>query len=534
MSTEKEKEVKNSENTAEAEVEVEAEVEAEAETSKKEKKKKPEKEKKSFNKRKFKYGAVATTITVAFTAIIVLLNVLFSVITDRFGMKIDTTKEKIFEVSSQTTDYLSGLTKEVEISVMADEIDLENSSTYTKMVREVLEKYSVCSDMIKVDYYDIEKNPGIVSKFSGLTSEDIRQGAIIVSCDNRIKQIQMDDLFELEMNNSFQQEVTGFKAEEVLTSAVMYVSNEKPATVTILTVQQSESVEASLSLLKTTFENNGFDVSEVDPLNEDIDPETDIVVLPTPSTDLLDGVIDKLDKYLYNDGNLGKNLLYFANFDQREMPKMDAFLEEWGIQVNSDIVEETQNSKLINVGVQGMMQYVNVPSVTVTDEYASYANTKIPMVMPASRSITLLFDEKDDRSTASILKSSDSAALYSLVTGEMGSQTDEYTVMACGSKHIYQDADKVSSNVIVSGSAFFLDSYVIQTNGLNNLEFFTKMMAGLSGKEMSITVQAKNLSETPITVKESVVSFVNVFVMIFIPLAVGIAGIIVAVRRSKR
>lgn len=524
MSTEKEKEVKNSESVSETP----------AETSVKEKKKKPEKEKKTFNKRKFKYGAVATTITVAFTAIIVLLNILFSTITDRYGLKIDTTKEKLFEVTSETTDYLKGLTKDVEIAVMADEDDLENSSTYTKMVREVIDKYAICSDKITVNFFDIEKNPGIVKKYSEFTSEDIKQGSIIVSCDGRIKQLQMDDLFDIQYNQMYQQEIKGFKAEEVLTSAVMYVSNEKPASVALLNVQKSDAVEASLSLLKDSFENNGFNVTEVDPLKEDISADYDIVILPPPSTDLLDGVITKLDNYLYNDGKLGKNLLYFANYDQREMPKMDAFLEEWGIKVNSNIVEETQSSKMVNVGVQGMQAYVNVPIVSVADDYSAFANTKIPMVMPAARSITLLFDEKDDRSASSILMSSDSAALYDLTTREMGSQTDAYTVMACGSKHIYEDSDNVSSNVIVSGSAFFMDSYVLQTNGLNNQEFFMKMMGDFSGKKMSIIVPAKSLSDEQISVKESTVALVNTIVMIFIPLAIAVAGIIVAVRRSKK
>ena len=526
MSTEKEKEVKNSENTVEAE--------AETETSKKEKKEKPAKEKKSFNKRKFKYGAVATTITVAFTAIIVLLNILFSVLTDRYGMKIDTTKEKLFEVSSKTTDYLKGLQKDVEIAVMVDETELENGSTYTKMVREVVEKYSICSDRIKVGFYDIEKNPGKVKEYSELTSEDIKQGSIIVSCEGRIKQLQMDDLFELQYNQMYQQEITGFKAESVLTSAVMYVSNENPASVAILKVQQSDVVTASLNGLKEAFESNGFTVSEVDPLQEKIDSSIDLVVLPTPSTDLIDTVIDKLDTYLYNDGNLGKNLLYFANFDQREMPKMDAFLEEWGLKISSDIVQETQNTKIASVGVYGLQSYANALYVSVADDYTSYANEKIPIIMPYPRPITLLFDEKDDRSTSAILTSSDSSALLNLGTQELGSTTAEYNVMACGSKHIYKDADKISSNVIVSGSAFFMDCYVTQTNGLNNMEFFMKMMAGFSGKEMSITVPAKSLSDDQITVKDSTVSLVNTIVMILIPLAVGAAGIIVAVRRSKK
>ena len=77
-----------------------------AEKPKKTKKEKVKKEKRTFNKRKFKYGTLATAITVVFIAAVVLLNVLASQLTDRFGLKIDTTKEQLFEISDQTIDYL--------------------------------------------------------------------------------------------------------------------------------------------------------------------------------------------------------------------------------------------------------------------------------------------------------------------------------------------------------------------------------------------------------------------------------------------
>ena len=147
---------------------------------------KPKKEKKPFNKRKLKYGSLATAVRVIFIAAVVLLNILATQLTDRFGLKIDTTKEQIFEISEQTTDYLKTLNEDIEIAVMCSEETLDNGSIYYKLVKEVTEKYAQNSDKITVSFYDTEKNPEIVTKFSAYTSETVGMGKIVVFCNGRI------------------------------------------------------------------------------------------------------------------------------------------------------------------------------------------------------------------------------------------------------------------------------------------------------------------------------------------------------------
>ena len=37
---------------------------------------------------------------------------------------------------------------------------------------------------------------------------------------------------------------------------------------------------------------------------------------------------------MYNDGNLGKQLVYIADYTQSSTPNLDAFLKEWNVQVD--------------------------------------------------------------------------------------------------------------------------------------------------------------------------------------------------------
>ena len=105
---------------------------------------KPEKKKRSFNKRKFKYGFVATVITLVFIAVVIVVNLIVGILTDRKNLKLDLTENQLFEVSQDSIDYVKSIKKDVEIAVMKNESYFTTGSTYTKMVLETLEKYKNC------------------------------------------------------------------------------------------------------------------------------------------------------------------------------------------------------------------------------------------------------------------------------------------------------------------------------------------------------------------------------------------------------
>ena len=54
----------------------------------------------------------------------------------------------------------------------------------------------------------------------------------------------------------------------------------------------------------------------------------------------------KIDEYLDNDGHFGKNLYYFADPTQPELPNIEEFLSEWGIGVGTGTVVETDANRI--------------------------------------------------------------------------------------------------------------------------------------------------------------------------------------------
>ncbi len=500
------------------------------------------KEKKKFNTRKLKYGSMATAFTVIVIAVIVLVNILAGQFTDRFGLKIDTTKEQLYEISSDTVDYLKTLEDPVEISVMADEDTLNSGDKYYKLVKEITDKYAINSDKVTVNYYDTEKNPDVVTKFTADYSGSIRSGDIVISCDSRVKVVSMSDLYEIGQNpQTGQSYIKGIKADQELTSAIMFVADPTPPTVAILSVQTSDTVTVSLKNLQEVIEKNGYKVETINPLTEEISSDISMIILPAPQTDLTDSVIEKIDTYLYNDGKLGKNLFYFANIDQAKTPKIDTFLEEWGIKVENGYIFETDQNASLNVPVGGLNTVAkNTPLCTITDsDSKSLVNLKdTPFLMPLSRPVTLLFDQKDDRETKAIITTSDTSAVITSEITSVDQITDDQksskNVIVLGSKHIYDNAQQISSNVIVSGSAYMLDYYFFSDNSVSNQEFTVNLINRYTGKNDGITILSKDFESTSLNIEQGTAKNIRLIVMFIIPLAVVIAGIVVFIRRRNR
>ena len=62
--------------------------------------------------------------------------------------------------------------------------------------------------------------------------------------------------------------------------------------------------------------------------------------------DFTDEEIAALESYLNNDGKYGKAVVYIASAAQPDLPKLEAFLLKWGIQLQSGLVLEYDQSLL--------------------------------------------------------------------------------------------------------------------------------------------------------------------------------------------
>lgn len=498
------------------------------------------KEKKKFNARKLKYGSVATAITVIVAAVVVVINIIVNIASDKVNMSIDLTVNGNFEISQQTIDYLATVTEPVSIVCMSDELTFQTSNyIYYKQAYEVLKKYSIYNDLVSLEFVDMVKNPTYADRYKDIYKGEISAYSIVVESDKRIKVLTIQDLYNTETQfdystfTSYDVPVSS-KAEQEITSAIMYVTDPNPLKAVLF---KSETSGTSYDNISSLMVSNGYEVSEIDPLIDSIPEDTDIVVINAPLNDYESDIIDKLYNFLDNGGNLGKNLIYLADYSQKTTSNIDAFLAEWGIKVESGVVGDQDTNNL-----QGQSFYVVRDYIADNDYSGNVPQTALPFIDYQSRPITLLFDTKDTRSTVALLQTKDTGFV---MTDEMQAairegetpdiQTGVQTTMALGRKYIFdKDNNMIFSNVLVIGSSENLDEAFTSTTYYNNGDYFVSVLNTMSGKSSGISIVAKDLSADTFDIDQATASRYMVLFVFIVPLAVLAAGVVVFIRRRSK
>lgn len=508
--------------------------------SKEEKKQAPAKKggaKVKFNTKKLKYGSIASALTIAVIAVVVLVNVIVSMVGERVDLKLDMTSKGVFEISQQSLDYIASLNEDVEIVTMVDETLFQTtSSQYYKQAYEVLKKYDLNSDRITVKFVDMTADPTYANKYSSIYKGEISENSIVIACGNRIKVISVNDLFNTEFSyQTFQNSIVSSKAEQVITSAVMYVTDPAPKTAVILDV---DTAGTSHNSIKTLLEDDGFDVSMINPAAEAIPTDADMLVINAPLNDFSEELIKQIYDFLENGGNYGKNMIYLAGYSQKNTANIDAFLAEWGIEIPRGVVGETNVN---NLATQSTL-YAIKNYIADNDYSGNVSQPTLPVISYNARPVELLFEHSGNVSTVPLLTTEDTAFVLTDEMNEMAQNGENpeivngtYNTIALANKYTFDnDNNMVLSNVLVFGASEMLDTGLTATTYYNNGDYFVSIVNTMTGKNAGITIVAKDLSAATFDSDVGKVKITFAVFLILIPLAVIGTGIVIWLRRRHK
>lgn len=514
--------------------------------------------KKLKNLKKLKYGSVATAVTAVVIVVVVLVNVLVSMLAD---VRLDLTKDNIYDVSEETIDYVKNLDSDVEIAISVEKDTIKSLFGSTEMmITETLSKYESFSDHISVTYFDTTKDPDILSKYQSVYGGDIGSGSIIVACGDRVKVSSLLEMFDIDSNKyyaymygqcAFSDIITGYKGEQLLTNAIMNVTDANVKRVGLIEkangsyiFSQTQGNVYAMESLNTLLDDNGYDVTrDLDIASAELGTdEYDILVLPAPVNDLSVDATKRLSDFMYNDGMYGKHMLYIADYTQGDTPNLDAFLKEWNITISKSVVNDTEdNSQVVNTYdvLYNRGQSMIAPSVTIAsqDYSGSLENSSLPVVAPFGRPI---IEEKlnngkvfiplwqtSEGSTELALKDSD-------VSESKKSEKKSRTVACMVQNQVNLDGTIAESDMFVLTSMSMIDSLIVQDSAYNNGAYVISALNTICGKEASTVIASKNLSASTLDITTEKIDMIKWVVWLVIPLLVVACGIIVAVRRRSR
>lgn len=571
--------VENPENTAEGS---EENTESGEEDGKKDKKSKKEKKKKKSdepgqpdkikNANALKRGSFSLIIIAIFCACLVLINILATVIASNFSTTLDVTTDRSSKLTAENIDYIRQLSEQtdiekIEIIVCAtrasyigtDMINYvqnyygvsENNTPYSYFNQTVrlIEEYPKYNNKIEVSYMDPQE-PG----FNLLESESdisITYGDILVRCtkrDNSAEEgvsvksdvLTFTDIYETQSSTDAYGNISGYSIvvsniENALSSSLNKVAMGVTKKAAIL---QTNCDPSSLTYLQSSLESYDYTFTTIDGrVSDDALKDVDLLIISKLQNDFDSETLKVFDRFLENDGKLGKSIAYFADQSSPATPNFNQFLEEWGINQLDGVVYETNSSYHNYQSNTTIMQQRADNDITKSLQssvkyYWSDGNTPFETA----------YTERDTRTANVLLASSDSAIIAPKGTagGYTAPSTTTHksypTIILTMDERTNDDGETISSGVIAFASTDFLSYDWSQYSDVGNMDFATLSINAAAGRDNSLYFTPKITGVTGIAMPASAIVKLGVlWVFIIVLPVVSIAGGIVVwtIRRRR-
>ncbi|MBN2625726.1 MAG: GldG family protein [Spirochaetales bacterium] len=470
---------------------------------------------------KAKQAAMATVSLILIIAGIIILNLIVGKIPAQWDM----TPKKLYSLTDDTKDVLSGLNQDITIYALFP------VGQEVPDIMEVLKLYENSSKHITVETVDPDRNPGLLKRFQEEENTELTKGSLVVFTENYFKVIAYLDMYDTSMNQQGQMQVFGFAAEQRITSALAYVNTGySPGLYEIS--GHFEKTLADIGLTKGV-EKSNFQVSDVNLLRDGgIPAEADVVLLNSPKSDFNPQEIAALRTYLEQGGHLFVAL----DLTQEPLTNLYALLEEYNIVVQYGVtLEKDTNRQLPGSGNNPIFfaPFVKEHDITASirenklDPFFAYAmgigttesmirNIKVEPLMTSSAKSFLRTDLNDG---AEEMIASDipgpvtvAAAVY---------RTSRDTGFPEGMKMV----------IISSGNSLTAMPGLGQIKA--NSDFFVDAVSWLSDQEDSINIKSKSLYKLPLQMNAVNAWIYAGIAIILIPLLVAAAGFIVLIRRKN-
>ena len=481
-----------------------------------------------INNPRFKHGTASVVITLSVIAIICLIYSVSLLLHNKYHLSFDMTSSKKFEISQESKNYLSDLKDKITIRVMCSEKDFLSHPYYPEeysQLNHILKLFQKNSNNISLIYDDIIKNPGLAEKYD----DNINQYSIAIETqNNKNKVLNIDNLFEIEQSY-MSQSLKASKAEQAIVSSIVAITSNDQLKIGILSGHQ----ETDVSGLKKLLSDNLYQLYEVNLLTADIPQEVTMLVLAAPKKDFTQQEIQKLNKYLENNGNFGRNIFYFANLSNESLPNLEEFLKSWDFNIEKAVVFDQINMTQLG-------QYSSIVEYSDKQMFESLIKKNAFTVFLNSAAVTFSAPETQEKTHSELLRFSDNAVGLrytedSIETPDEATLKGPFLAVAKTTKTKTVNNKPVSSSVIVSSSLVSIDGAFLYQIPVSNSEAYLSIInKATDKKDFGINILSKEIKSDSINIKQSTVDTLRLVFVVFFPAIVMGTGLSVWISRRNK
>ncbi len=473
--------------------------------------------------RKFKIGAYGAAVTAVLLLIAIAVNYVAVLLTERKNAFIDLTAEKAFELSADARKVFEEIPDPVRVTVLAKRETFESLNPYCAQVVYILDQATMENDAITVRFVDPLENPEVAASFPGAQCS---QGDLVVENldSGRFYEIGFADLFFFSSSGT---SITGSKAEAVIASRLMSMTSGEEYDIAFTTGHNEDEVSSFKDLLTL----NNYTISTVSATGV-IEPETMCVIIVSPKVDFSGEEIQQLERFMRNDGEYGKSILYFASIEQPDLPNLSAFLSNYGIAVRQEVVGETNNNYTF-----GESNYYALSGYLEEVYSAKALSAGLACISPYTRPVEQLFADSSNVRTAPLMSFSPSALAIDLIDSSKyrsGSDGDLFSAVVAEQYEYIHGVGEKNSKLAVFGTSYFINDSMLSTESLGNAEYMVGVMGQLAPNETSVEIAPKSILGGYMSITNRTAVILGIVFVAVVPLIVIALGVYVYLRRRNK
>ncbi|MGI6203466.1 MAG: Gldg family protein [Eubacteriales bacterium] len=471
-----------------------------------------------------RFGGYSALMCAIAIAIVIVVNLLVNALPATFT-KLDTSKDKIFTISDETKEIIRSVTDDITMYLIA------SSGNEDDQLIRFMERYTATNPKIKQGKVDPALSPDFISKY---TDEDLSENSIIVVNHNSGRAYAIDnfdiyvtiyteeELYYYYLYGTMPKGTTSFAGEQVLTSAIDFVTEENLPTVYFTTGHGEKTVTDSI-LKNITSENINTDTVSL--MSEGGIPEDcTVLMINTPSNDFTKEEIEMLRGYVSSGGKI----LLITSYAYSNLDNLFGFMAEYGLQFVEGLVVEGSMSYTYN----GIPFYL-MPKIGA-NEITDKAGSNVYIVLPNSHGIRLAEDIPATVKVTKLMTTTDSA-FAKMELPEVGeivkTDADEPGPFQLGVMATVENQNADSGRLIWFSSPDLISDLTAQ---IGNHKYFIATLTTLCDKQSSISIAAKSMQVAALNISDTGATIWSIIIIGIIPGLLLVAGFVRWNTRRKR
>lgn len=466
-----------------------------------------------MKKNAFRGGTYSAVITAVVLAILVVVNILFSLLPSS-ATEYDISASKLYSVTSNTKSVVNALTDDVTIYWIVQ------SGEEDAVIEKLLERYESMSEHITVE----KRNPDVYPTFAEqyIDKDDtVYNNSLVVECGERSRYVPYTDIYVTETDMYSYSYSTSFDGEGAITSAIDYVTNpDQPVVYTL-----SGHGEGELpSTFADSLEKENITVESFSLVNSDEIPEdAACLIIYSPQSDISETEAEMLADYVEGGGKL---LVMAGPVEDAELTNLYSLLEPYGVTPVEGVVVEGDRAHYAFSAPAALMPDMAESSIT-----SSLIDEGYYPILPVATGLEV-GENTTSATVTELLTTSDESfsklAGYDMTTYDK-EDGDIDGPFALAVQVEYSDGGAM---VWFTSSAFISGMYNAYSSGAN-VNLTMNALSELIGESETMAIRAKSLNYNYLTISDSVSGLLKVLMIGVIPLAFLSVGIAVAVRRRR-